>query len=151
MELTQKETSLLKDLKGQEELCVQKYGRYADDACDPCLKGLFSSIKSTEESHLQTIERILGGEEVSTQTPPSAVSQRFVCQPGKCSPEQKKSDAYLCGDALAMEKHASSLYDVSIFEFSDPVLRDTLNGLQKEEQNHGQQIYDYMSANGLYN
>ena len=32
MTLTQKETSLLKDLKGQEELCIGKYGRYAAEA-----------------------------------------------------------------------------------------------------------------------
>ncbi len=56
----------------------------------------------------------------------------------------------MCKDALAMEKHVSSLYDVSIFEFSSPVLRDTLNHIQKEEQNHGEQLYEYLSKNNLY-
>ena len=49
-----------------------------------------------------------------------------------------------------MEKHVSSMYDVSIFEFSCPSLRDTLAHIQKEEQNHGQQLYAYLSTNGMY-
>lgn len=150
MNLTQKETDLLKDLKSQEELCIQKYGFYANDACDTGLKNLFSSIRSTEESHLSTVTKILNGEEVTMPTPPTAVSQTYAGTPSSCSADQKKKDAYLCADALAMEKHVSSLYDISIFEFNSPVLRDTLNGIQKEEQNHGQQIYEYMSKNQMY-
>ena len=151
MTLTQKEHSLLTDLKGQEQLCIEKYSMYADRACDPELKKLFGDIKSTEQSHLDTINRIIGGEEVKMQAPPpTAVSAKLECQPSACSPENKASDAFLCKDALAMEKHVSSIYDTSIFEFSSPVLRDTLNHIQKEEQNHGEQIYQYMSKNGMY-
>ena len=32
MQLTQKETELLKDLAGQEQLCVEKYRKHAADA-----------------------------------------------------------------------------------------------------------------------
>ena len=38
MQLTQKETDLLKDLKGQEKLCIEKYTKAADSAIDPQLK-----------------------------------------------------------------------------------------------------------------
>ena len=41
MQLTPKEASLLKDLKGQEQLCVDKYNRHAASANDPQLKNLF--------------------------------------------------------------------------------------------------------------
>ena len=150
MTLTQKETSLLEDLKSQEQLCIEKYGKYQEDACDPCLKSLFQSIKSTEESHLATVNRILSGEEVTTSAPPSAVSEKLDCSISSCAAEQKKSDSFLCKDALAMEKHVSSLYDTSIFEFSNPTLRDTLSHIQKEEQNHGEKLYMYMSKNGMY-
>ena len=34
MQLTPKEASLLKDLKGQEQLCVDKYNRHAASAND---------------------------------------------------------------------------------------------------------------------
>ena len=118
MTLTQKETSLLTDLKSQEQLCIDKYKKYEESAKDPCLKSLFKSIGSTEESHLSTISKILSGEEVSTNTPPSAVSQKLECSTSSVSEADKQSDAFLCKDALAMEKHVSSLYDTSIFEFS---------------------------------
>ena len=56
----------------------------------------------------------------------------------------------MCKDALAMEKHVSGVYDTGIFEFNSPVLRDTLAHIQKEEQNHGEQLYEYLSKNNLY-
>ena len=61
MQLTQKETSLLKDLKGQEKLCVEKYTKYASSALDPQLKELFTSIANVEQQHLNTISQIESG------------------------------------------------------------------------------------------
>ena len=151
MMLTQKETSLLEDLKSQEKLCIEKYGKYSEAACDPELKNLFNKIQNAEQTHLQTITQILGGTEVKMQeAPPTAVSAKLECKISSCSEEQKKNDAYLCQDALAMEKHVSSVYDTSVFEFTSPVLRDTLAHIQKEEQNHGEQLYNYLSCNNMY-
>ncbi|MBR6549079.1 MAG: spore coat protein, partial [Clostridia bacterium] len=53
-------------------------------------------------------------------------------------------------DMLAMEKHVSGVYNTGVFEFTNPVLRDALAHIQKEEQNHGEKLYSYMSANGMY-
>ena len=150
MTLTQTETTLLKDLKSQEQLCIEKYSKYEQDACDPCLKNLFKSIKSTEENHLSTISRIMSGEEVAMGNAQTAAAQKLECAMSTCSAQQKSSDAFLCKDALAMEKHVSALYDTSIFEFTCPTLRDTLNHIQREEQNHGEQLYQYMAQNNMY-
>jgi spore coat protein CotF len=150
MTLTVKETNLLFDLKSQEEICIEKYKKYENDAVDPALKSLFSSIRTAEESHLTTVTDILSGSEVSVGTAPSAVSEKLECPPSSCTEDEKKRDAFLCKDALAMEKHVSSLYDTSIFEFTSPTLRDTLNHIQKEEQNHGEKLYGYMAINGMY-
>ncbi len=150
MVLTQKETDLLKDLKSQEQLCIEKYKKYEQAACDTALKQLFCGIRQTEEKHLTTVCDMLGGKDVSCGTAPTATSQTFTGAPSACDAEAKQNDGYLCRDALAMEKHVSGLYDISIFEFSSPTLRDTLNHIQKEEQNHGQQLYEYLSKNGLY-
>ncbi len=149
MTLTQKETSLLNDLKSQEQLCIDKYTYYESEACDMNLKGIFSSIKATEMSHLSTVNRILNGEEVKMPDE-SPAAKRAQCPASSCPESGKKHDAYLCRDALATEKHVSSLYNVSIFEFSSPTLRDTLAHIQKEEQNHGEILYSYMSANNMY-
>lgn len=150
MTLTPKEISLLTDLKSQEQLCIEKYGKYSNEACDPELKKLFSTIKSTEEGHLSTITRIMGGEEVTMSSAPTAVSEKESFTPSSCPAESKNADAFLCKDALSMEKHVSGLYDTSIFEFTSPTLRDTLNHIQKEEQNHGEKLYEYMKTNGMY-
>ena len=66
------------------------------------------------------------------------------------SNQNKQQDSYLCTDALSTEKHVSSVYNTGIFEFKDPGIREALNHIQKEEQQHGEQIYNYMEINGMY-
>ena len=61
MQLTPKEASLLKDLKGQEQLCVDKYNRHAASANDPQLKNLFEQIAQVEQQHLDAITQMEGG------------------------------------------------------------------------------------------
>ena len=152
MTLTQKETSLLSDLRSQEQLCIEKYSKYATMANDPALRLVFSDLSREEQAHLKTINEILGGTEVSMPSEsPSATAARISPAPSACDPDERSDDGYLCRDALSMEKHVSSNYDTSVFEFSSPVLRDTLAHIQKEEQNHGEILYNYLSANGLYN
>ena len=151
MTLTQKETTLLNDLKSQEQICIEKYGKYSDSANDPELKQLFINLKSNEQKHLETLTEILGGTEVSMPAvAPSANEAKLQCKMSSCTEQQKQQDAYLCKDALSMEKHVSSVYNTGIFEFTSPVLRDTLAHIQKEEQNHGEQLYNYLSCNNMY-
>ena len=151
MVLNQKETTLLSDLKSQEQLCIEKYNKYSEIANDPELKNLFSFLAQNEQKHLDTVTQILGGAEVKMPAEsPSATLAKLECKMSSCTEEQKKNDAYLCKDALAMEKHVSSVYDTSIFEFTSPVLRDTLAHIQKEEQNHGEKLYNYLSCNNMY-
>jgi len=151
MNLTQKETTLLTDLKSQEQLCIEKYQKYAEMAHDPQLKNLFEELKTNEQKHLDTITQILSGTEVKMPSEmPSAVSAKLECKLSTVSEQDKKTDGYLCKDALSMEKHVSSVYNTGVFEFSSPVLRDTLAHIQKEEQNHGEKLYNYLSCNGMY-
>ena len=151
MTLTQKETSLLNDLKSQEQLCIEKYGKYAETACDPELKKLFTSLKENEQKHLDTVTQMLSGNEVRMPAAaPSAENAKLACAPSSCPMESKQNDAFLCKDALSMEKHVSAVYNTATFEFSSPVLRDTLAHIQKEEQNHGEKLYNYLSCNNMY-
>ena len=59
MQWTQKETDLLKDLKGQEQLCVDKYTRHAEAAADPQLKNLFSQLAQNEQQHRHAPDKII--------------------------------------------------------------------------------------------
>ena len=151
---TQKEASLLEDLKSQEKLCVEKYGKYAAQAADPQLKQLFTQIQQAEQQHEQTVTAMLNGQipQMSAAAQQSASAGQMNQQPAyKAQPTpEKQADAYLCQDALGTEKHVSSVYDVSIFEFASPKARQVLNHLQAEEQQHGEMIYAYMAKNGMY-
>ena len=48
------------------------------------------------------------------------------------------------------EKYVSGTYDTAIFEFVDTRVRDLLNHIQKEEQQHGEAVFLYMQSKGLY-
>ena len=61
------------------------------------------------------------------------------------------SDKDICSDLLMTEKYVSGAYDTTIFEFRDTKVRDVLNHIQKEEQKHGEAIFQYMESKGMYN
>lgn len=155
MLLTQKEITLLKDLKNQEQLCVDKYERYASEACRGDLKDLFLNLKRTEQQHLNTVNEMLSGKKPSINT--NSNQNESKQQPWnstlgreKYNEHDKKMDKYLCTDALANGKQISSVYNTSIFEVKNSQVREVLNHIQKEEQNHGERIYNYMEQNGMY-
>lgn len=149
MPLNQKECSLLKDLREQEQLCVEKYNKGAAEACDAQLKTLFTQIAQTETIHMQTIEGLENGMLPNMSAGEQPVNTSFTV--ANCDPQSRQRDKFLCSDALAMEKHVSSAYDTCIFEFRDPAVRNALNHIQKEEQEHGEALYQYMAANNMYN
>ena len=62
MQLTQKEKELLKDLKGQEKLCVEKYSQHAAAAKDEQLSQLLTYLGGIEQGHLDTVTKIDNGE-----------------------------------------------------------------------------------------
>ena len=145
----QKETNFLKDLKGQEELCIGKYERYAAEAKTPELRALFEDMKKTEQSHLETIQSMMGG--TVPETPTTLKANNDCCCAAHYENEgDRQSDAFLCQDMLASEKHVSATYNTSVFEFCDPAARKMLSHIQAEEQQHGEKIYAYMAANGMY-
>lgn len=148
MQLTQKESDLLKDLKDQEKLCIEKYTKHSSCAKDGQLKNLFSSLADGEQKHLQALDTL--GEGTVPPPFPTGNSSESFSQTYTSDTPEKQNDCFLCTDLLTAEKHASHLYDTCIFEFSDKGARDLLNSIQKQEQYHGKAIYDYMSANSMY-
>lgn len=213
VQLTQKERSLLTELKSQEELCVQKYQGYSSQARDPKLQQLFSSLSQKERKHYDSITSILSGQipnvqassQSSQQSGQGSSSSMTSSQSGQSSSSSSSQsgqsgsqsssqsgmrmtssqqgagsqsgqtsqswqmgssqtssssgstgstsisgDKALCMDMLSTEKHVSSTYDTVIFECADTNIRQVLNHIQKEEQEHGEQLFNYMQANGMY-
>jgi spore coat protein CotF len=190
VQLTQKERTLLTELKSQEDTLRSKISRYSSQAKDPKLQQLFSSLSQKERTHYDSITSILSGQipnvQASSQTSQqsgqsssqsttqsgmrmtssqqgastqsSQTSQSWQMGSSQTSSSQGSTgstaisgDKALCMDMLSTEKHVSSTYDTVIFECSDTNIRQVLNHIQKEEQEHGEQLFNYMQSNGMYN
>jgi spore coat protein CotF len=153
--LTQKERMLLEDEKSNEQMCVQKYNKYANQAQDPQLKQLFQSLSSVEQQHLNTVTQILNGQVPSTNQGGQGQQQQQQQQPamqaGQSGGTYNQNDAELCTDMLSTEKFVSSTYNSTIFECLDTNVRQALNHIQKEEQQHGEALFNYMQSHGMYN
>ena len=61
MALNEKEKTTIKDLQTQEQTCIKKYKKYGQDAKDPVLKDLFSTLEKNEQKHYDTLGQILEG------------------------------------------------------------------------------------------
>ena len=112
MQLSQKEASLLKDMKDQEKLCIEKYSKHAACACDGQLKNLFTQLASAEKQHLGYLDKIGEGTVPQVATGSSSIPSSFSPCYGMADTPQKQSDCFLCSDLLAGEKHVSSLSEI---------------------------------------
>ncbi len=154
MNLSQKETLLLKDQKDHEDMCIKKYNKYSCQAHDPQLKNLFSDLAKDEQRHLDTINQMQNGQAPNLAVAgqqQSGQSQQYQAAPMSQAKNTNPEDAEMCTDMLATEKYVSGTYDTSVFEFRDHAARQALSHIQKEEQEHGEKIYNYMACNGMYN
>lgn len=162
--LSTKERMLLQDEKEQEELCVNKYKQAAQRASCPNLKSLFNELAGQEQQHLNSINQLLNGTvpstggqqsqnqaQQNTQAQQSVNMQKNMFQSNPQIQSYNQDDKILCSDLLSTEKFVSSTYNTAIFEFRDENVRNVLNHIQKEEQEHGKKIFDYMYSHGMYN
>ena len=164
VQLTTKEKFLLEDSKTHEEECILKYENYANLANGAELKAVFRSNGQKEQEHLQTINQLLSGKVPSmgqsnsqgNQNSQGGSSSSVTSQQSTVNAKNmancgfNASDKDLCIDMLMTEKYVSGAYDTAIFEFKDASVRDVLNHIQKEEQQHGESIFKYMESNGMY-
>lgn len=154
MHLTEKERVLLEDQKKHEELCVKKYKEVSQRAQDPELKQLFSAYAQKEQEHLDTVNQILNGQVPNMQQQQGQQQQQNQQQQSmqmKHGGQSNQQDADLCNEMLVIEKYVSGTYDTAVFEFRDTNIRQVLNHIQKEEQQHGEAIFNYMQKKGMYN
>jgi len=173
-QLSQKERMLLEDLKKEEDLCVVKYQNYAQQAQDSQLSQLFNKLAGEEQKHYNTVNQLLqsGGQSQSGQQSKGGSQGGQKQSQGSQSGQQQSgsqmgqstaqinlsqmgsgssgSDKYLLQDMLSTEKYVSSAYDTSVFESAQSNIRQALQQIQQDEQNHGEQLYQYMSSHGMY-
>lgn len=157
LQLSQKERMLLQDQLSHEEICIQKYTSYAQKASDPQLRQMFDAYARQEQNHYNTINQILQGQVPNVQNQQQQGSQSQPGSPMMSRPMQAfgltqggQDDQAMCNDMLMTEKYVSGTYDTAIFEFQDANVRSVLNHIQKEEQGHGEGIFNYMKEKGWY-
>lgn len=153
MNLTQKEKIILKELITYETLCAEKYQKYSYEAEHKELKSLFQQICQIEKNHCDLLIQMNNG--ILTYNSynnvligsPKVLTVEFGVE---ISPNTSKEDRFLCLDALATEKYMSFNYDKNIFDFKEDDVRNLFSRLQREEQEHGKKIIDYMYQNGMH-
>lgn len=161
----EKEKMLLKQQKDEEQLCIDKYTNYINEATDQQLKQILNDNLTAEKQHLNTLTQMLNG------TVPDLNQQQNQSQQQNQMQNQSKnnmnqqntattnnvqpagmtntSDTQICKDILVDEEHISTGYNNAIFQFTDHNVRDVLNHIQKEEQEHGEAVYNYMKTKGM--
>ncbi|HBT63168.1 MAG TPA: spore coat protein [Ruminococcaceae bacterium] len=167
IQLSQKERMLLEDQKNHEQICIEKYANYANQCSDTQLKQIFNANGQVEQEHLNSINQLLSGKlpqtgqqqgqnqnqsQAQNQSGGQAGYQNRVNQANQAGTATVSQNNVkdMCTDMLMTEKYVSGAYDTSIFEFQDTRVRDVLNHIQKEEQKHGEAIFQYMNSKGLY-
>lgn len=156
LNFTQKERMLLQDQKTHEQVCIDKYTNYASQVQDVQLKNLFLDYAAQEQRHLDSISQLLNGQlptmnQQQQQQQPQMQQQSNLQSSAMQGVMANQQDAALCNDMLMTEKYVSDTYNTAIFEFADSNVRQVLNHIQKEEQQHGEGIFNYMKSNGMYN
>ena len=59
-------------------------------------------------------------------------------------------DKDILQDMLVTEKFISNAYDMGVMEATNPTVRQSLQHIQKEEQEHAKMIFDAMHKRGWY-
>lgn len=61
------------------------------------------------------------------------------------------ADKDILQDMLITEKFVSNAYEMGVMEAANPSVRQSLQQIQKDEQEHGKMIFDAMHKRGWYN
>ncbi len=151
MYLTQKELSVLNDLKTQEQNCIEKYTKYAELAADEELKELFLALKQDEQKHFESLRQVLAGTVPScdcNDTKGRDYAPKGTYK-GKADSQQKQSDCFLATDSIGTEKLVSTEYNFDVFAADNTDIRKLLADIQIEEQNHAEMLYKYKKENQM--
>lgn len=151
MILREKERTVIEDLQTQEKSCIEKYGKYAQQAKDPELRTLFRNLQQKEREHYDSLSMVLSGNvpECDCNDTSGRDYQPKATYTSMSSPEDKQHDAFLATDSIGTEKLVSGTYNNELFAFGDSGVRRLLADIQIEEQNHAEMLYKYKTVNGM--
>ena len=160
VQLTQKEQMYLQDMLSMKSCVSRNTPTTPSKLKIPSFSSCFANMNNTKSSTMTASLQLLQGQAPSMTSGQQGGQsrqggqQQWQSMPGSqvsgYSGLTGQSDAQLCQDALTTEKYISGAYDTAIFESANPVVRQTLQHIQQEEQQHGEGIFHYMHARGMY-
>ncbi|OON98458.1 MAG: Rubrerythrin [Epulopiscium sp. Nele67-Bin004] len=154
MELNTKERQALENLKSEEQLCIDKFSRYANEAKDPVLQELFNTLTKDEQNHFNSLEQVLNGGPVPAVDCNDSKGKNYAptaTYAEGTNSADKTHDSYLATDGISTEKLISGEYNDDVFVFGNSDVRKLFADIQVEEQNHAEMLYKYKVANGMAN
>ena len=110
----------------QSQLQMSQEGQYPE--------GQYQAEETAENAAEQSAENYLGHNMQMQWSNSNALMQ---------------GDAALCADSVMTEKFVSGSYDTGVFQSSNQQVIQALQHIQKEEQEHGQQLKQFMESKGL--
>lgn len=151
MILNEKEITAINELMTQEQRCVEKYQRFSQEAKDPVLKNLFSTLSQHEQKHYDSLHQVLNGKVPSCDCNDTAGKNYSPTATYKANDdsEDKKTDCFLATDCISSEKMVSGEYNSDVFTFADSDVRKLLADIQIEEQNHAEMLFKYKTVNSM--
>lgn len=151
MVLNEKETTAIKDLQTQEQMCIKKYDKYEKEAKDSVLKNLFQTLKEKEQKHYDSLEQVLKGNVPSCDCNDSDGNkyEPKATYNSLGNTSEKEHDSYLVTDCISSEKLVSGEYNNNVFIFANSAILKLLADIQIEEQNHAEMLYKYKTVNGM--
>lgn len=116
MILKEKERTVIQDLQTQEKSCIEKYGKYAQQARDPELKSLFQTLQKKEQEHYDSLSQVLSGTvpQVNCNDSDGRDYQPKAAYTSVMSSEDKEHDAFLATDCIGTEKLISGEYNSDV-------------------------------------
>lgn len=112
--------------------------------------GAFSQQGGGMNQHSASMQSHSGGQGSGMQQAGGNQQQGNIASETTYTGQGQLSDQQMCNDLLTTEKAISDMYDHAVFESSNQQLRQVLNHIQKEEQDHAFAIYQYMQQKGWY-
>lgn len=149
MKLNQKETQLITELQNQEQICITKYDFYAEQAHDSELKNLFKRLADQERAHLNMLKSLMDGKIPKIAEPTPLAEDYNPKESNTASKAHKEFDKFLCTDIIATEKYVATDYNHNLFFFASTDVRNVLNAIMTDEQNHAEMIWKYKVANKM--
>ena len=134
MALNQKEKTTIKDLQTQEQTCIKKYKKYGQDAKDPVLKELFSTLEKNEQKHYDTLGQILEGKvQLADERKLAGVPVRLHRE--KDRKEKRETTRFHGIPVLSRQDDSAGKHHVELHTESQPCRKERENHMVRCDRN----------------